>query len=586
MAGKLDHTVLIEASWEVAHKDGGIHTVLTTKMQHARAHFAGRYIPVGAYRKPVQEFVEMDIPEEWRGIATNLEKLHIGFHYGAWEIPGKPETILLDWEGLFPQAAALKDSLWEDFKLDTLHAGHDTDEPLLWSLAVGHFAAEYAAVHPKASVVLHVHEWLSAGAILAAKQRKAQLHTVFTTHATVLGRALCSQDIFIYDKLASFKPDEEAARCNVVSKHQLERLGATEADVFTTVSSVTAREAEAFLGRKPDVVENGIDATLFPDYDQLASKRAGIKRQLDDFVSAYFFPSYRFNLAQTKYFFTMGRYEFRNKGYDLEIEALGRLNSQLKKQGGDATVLAFFFVPGDSLRLRPEVTKQIVAYKHLATLLKEFANGEERRVEREVWDDVECSCTLMPDAARETARRLLDQIRSPDNPSVSPFELRDPEHDAILTAAHSFGLNNDSEDRVKVLFFPVYVDGFDGALNLSLYDVVSACDLGLFTSLYEPWGYTPVESLALGVPAVTSTLSGFGQAVSTNEGVMVVDRDEGSTEKEVAQLVDCMEQTLTDSPRIAVQRRLAAYQTVEGFDWSRLYPKYLAAYEKALGGKT
>jgi glycosyltransferase involved in cell wall biosynthesis len=581
MADKLEHTVLIEASWEVAHKDGGIHTVLTTKMQHARAHFSGRYIPVGAYRKPIQEFLEMEIPEEWRGIATNLEKLHIGFHYGAWEIPGKPETILLDWEGLFSQAPAIKESLWKDFKLDTLTAGHDTDEPLLWSVAVGHFAAEYAAVHQKTPILLHVHEWLAAGAILAAKQQKAPVHTVFTTHATVLGRALCSQDIFIYDKLSSFKPDEEAARCNVVSKHQLERLGATEADVFTTVSSVTAKEASAFLGRTPEVVENGIDANLFPDYDQLAMKRTSIRRQLDDFVSAYFFPSYRFNLAQTRYFFAMGRYEFRNKGYDLELAALGRLNSQLKKQGGDASVVAFFFVPGDSLRLRPEVTKQMVAYKHLATILKEFSNGEGRRVEREIWDDVECSCTLMPDAARETARRLLDQIRSKENPPVSPFELRDPEHDAILTGAHSYGLNNDQEDRVKVLFFPVYVDGFDGALNLPLYDVVSACDLGLFTSLYEPWGYTPVESLALGVPAITSTLAGFGQAVKENPGVMIVDRDHGKEEKELKELVDFMENTLKDTPRTTVERRLAAYQTVADFDWARLYPKYLSAYEKA-----
>lgn len=582
MPEKLDQAVLIEASWEVAHKDGGIYTVLTTKLQHARAHFPGRYIPVGAYRKPIQDFLEMDIPEEWRGIAANLEKRQIGFHYGAWEIPGKPEVILLDWMGLFPQAPAIKKDLWDHFQLDTLSAGYDADEPLLWSVAVGHFAAEYAAVHPKAPVIMHVHEWLSAGAILIAKERESGVKTVFTTHATVLGRALSSQDLFIYDKLDSFKPDEEATRCNVTTKHQLERLGATESDVFTTVSKVTAREATAFLGREPDVVENGIDSSLFPTYDQLVGKRPALREQLDDFVSSYFFPCYRFNVAETRYLFTMGRYEFRNKGYDLELEALGKLNAQLKKEGEGATVVAFFFVPGDSLRVRPEVTRQLVAYQHLATLLKDFAAGEGRRIEREIWDDVECSCTLMPDTAREATRRLLDQIRTENDPSLTPFELREPEKDAILTAAQNFGLENKAEDRVKVLFFPVYIDGFDGVFNLPLYDIVSACDLGMFASLYEPWGYTPVESLALGVPAITSTLAGFGQAAKESPGILLVDRDSGDNDKELKQLTEFMKLVLTDTDRAWVDRRLAAYQSVAAFDWARLYPKYLAVYKKAL----
>lgn len=583
MPDKTNKAVLIEASWEVAHKDGGIYTVLTTKLQHATANFPGRYIPVGAYRKPIQDFLELDIPEEWQDIAANLEKRSIGFHYGAWEVPGKPEIILLDWEKLFAEAPVIKKELWETFKLDTLDAGHDTDEPLLWSVAVGHLVAEYAAVHPKTPIILHAHEWLAAGSILTAKQRQSGAKAVFTTHATALGRALCSEDIFIYDKLETFKPDEEAKRHNMVSKFQLERLGATEADVFTTVSSVTAREAEAFLGRKPDVVENGIDSSLFPTYDQLVGKRPQLRQQLEDFISAYFFPSYRFDVTNIRYTFTMGRYEFRNKGYDLELEALGKLNAELKKSPGAPTVVAFFFVPGASAPLRPEVTRQLVAYRHLANLLESFASGEHRRVEREIWDDVECSCALMPEAARDTARRLLDQIRTDKHPPISPFNLPDPEHDSILSAAKAHGLENKPDDCVKVLFFPVYLDGFDGIFNVPLYDIVSACDLGLFTSLYEPWGYTPVESLALGVPAVTSTLSGFGQAAKESPGVMIVNRDHGNNEKEVAELVKYLSLPLKENERSWVARRISAYQSVEAFDWERLYPKYLAAYQKALG---
>lgn len=582
MPDVLDRAVLIEASWEVAHKDGGIYTVITTKLQHARAHFPGRYILVGAYRQPIQEFQELDIPEEWQGIAKNLEALHIGFHYGKWPVPGEPEVILLDWLKMFDHAEAIKKELWDAYKLDTLNAGHDTDEPLLWSVAVGHLAAEYAAVHD-VPVVLHAHEWLAAGAILMAKKRQPSIKTVFTTHATVLGRALCSQNVFIYDKFASLNPEEEATKHNVVSKHQLERLGATEASVFTTVSKVTAKEAGAFLGRTPNVVENGIDSSLFPDYDQIVTRRTDLRQQIDNFVISYFFPSYRFDIGQTTYLFTMGRYEFRNKGYDLTLEALGRLNVELKHKGSSATVVAFFFVPGDSLCLRPEVQHQITAYKHLSTLLKDFTTGESRRVEREIWDDVECSCTLMPESARDNAQRLLEQIRTEEDPPVSPFELRDPAHDAIMNAAQQHGLENRAEDRVKLLFFPVYLDGFDGALNLPLYDIISACDLGLFASLYEPWGYTPVESMALGVPAITSTLAGFGQAISENPGVMVLNRDNGNADQEIADLTEFMQAPLEDSSRIRVDRRLAAYQAVAAYDWTRLYPKYLAAYKQALG---
>lgn len=574
--------VLIEASWEVAHKDGGIYTVLTTKLDHARSHFAGRYFPVGAYRTPVQDFLEAEtVPEEWRGIAANLEKLGIGLHYGTWQLPGKPEVILLDWRGLLPKLDEIKRAFWDDFQLDTLDAAGDTDEPLAWSAAVGHFVAEYKAAHPDTPVVLHAHEWLAAGAILMAKHRGAQFSSVFTTHATVLGRALSSDGEFIYDKLETYDPDQVAKDKKLTAKHQLERLGGTQSDVFTTVSTVTARETAAFLGRAAAVVENGIDGTLFPTYDEITVRRPAIREQIDSFVSAYFFPSYRFSLADTRYVFTMGRYEFRNKGYDLTLEALAALNNQLKEEKSAQTLIAFFFVPGDSVRLRPEVAKQLVTYRHLRTLLDSFAAGEHQRIEREIWDDVACAPNLMPEAAQDQARRYLDQVRTNDDPLTTPFELRHPEQDAILQNAARLGLKNRKEDRVKLLLFPVYLDGFDGAFNLPLYDLVSGCDLGVFASLYEPWGYTPVESVTLGVPAVTSTLAGFGQAVKTNPGVLVLNRDNGDFEKERDQLVAMLRLPLTELPRAWVARRLAAYQCASQFEWAVLYPKYLAAYKAA-----
>jgi glycogen synthase len=333
------------------------------------------------------------------------------------------------------------------------------------------------------------------------------------------------------------------------------------------------------------VVENGVDSNLFPTYDSIASRRPALREQLENVISAYFFPSYSFNLSTTRFVFTMGRYELRNKGYDLMLQSLAALNREMKEQNSSDTVVALFLVPGDNLRLRPDVSRKITTYNHLTRLLSSFSAGERRRIEREVWDDVECSCTLLPESARDEARRLLDGVRTEKNPPIPLYDLKEPENDGILKLAAELGLNNAKEERVKVLFFPVYLDGFDGVFNLPLYDIVSACDLGVFASLYEPWGYTPMESLIMGVPAVTSNLAGFGQAVEEGtSGLIVLDRAHGKPEKELIALTKALKLPLQETGRQWVSRRLTAYQTLEDFDWARLYRKYLNCYEYALHG--
>jgi glycogen synthase len=586
MAG-LDSTFLVEASWEVANKAGGIYTVLTTKLEHARNHFGeGRYLPVGPYTQPDNpDFAELEVPTEWKSIAATLVKKGVTLHYGTWQVPGKPIAILLGYDGLIAKSNEIKASLWDDFQLDTLDSDFNwVDQPLLWSVAVGHLVCAIASEREE-QVILHAHEWLTSGAILTIIQQKAPVKTVFTTHATFLGRCLSNDGHFIYDKLKSFNPEEEAKRMRIVTKFQLEKLGAQKATVFTTVSTVTAKEATAFLGRKPMVVENGVDSAQFPTYDLIASRRPALRERLENMVSAYFFPSYSFNISSTRFVFTMGRYELKNKGYDLMLESLALLNSELKEKNSNETVVALLLVPGDSLRLRPDVSRKLTTYEHLARLLNTFSAGERRRIEREVWDDVDCSCTLLPENARDTARRLLDGVRSDKNPPLSPFDLRDAEKDGILTKAGELGLTNAKDDRVKIMFFPVYLDGFDGVFNLPLYDIVSACDLGVFPSLYEPWGYTPMESLILGVPAVTSNLAGFGQAVEDDtKGLIILNRDRSSIKKEAKALAAALQLPLQESERAWVTRRMSAYQTVEDFDWSKLYRKYLNCYDYALHG--
>lgn len=582
---------LFEASWEICNKAGGIHTVLTSKLPYAQEHFAGHYLPVGPYLGSQQEnsFREHPLPSEFKKLAAALEQKGVSLHYGSWLIENEPPVLLLGWEGLLGKLNSYKTRFWEKYQLDTLGTSfYDVDQPLLWSIAVGELVTSYAELnqHP---IILHAHEWLSAGAFLViGEQNLPHLHSIFTTHATVLGRALSSHDTFIYDKFATLDPSVEAKRWGVVTKHQLEKLAANLATIFTTVSQITAEEATAFLGRKPEVVvENGLNAQYFPAFDLLCERHLQVREQLHDFVSAYFFPSYRFNLAETQYQFTMGRYELHNKGYDLYLRSLGKLNEELKASKSQKTVISFFLVPGDALRLRPEVSLQLSIYRQVCHILTQYVKLQQRDLFESLWhhaaiDELE----LLPKSVRNDLHLLLSRMPSGVRPAISPFDLREGDNDALIQTAHQYGLRNEESDRVKILFFPIYFDGFDGVFNLPLYDIISGCHLGVFPSFYEPWGYTPMESLAMSVPAVTSTLAGFGRAAATKKsalpsGVFVVDRNKDDEEAEAAQLSSILRIGLDEDERAWLLRRMAAYLTVQDFDWSILYKNYLDAYELA-----
>jgi glycogen(starch) synthase len=585
---------LCEVSWEVCNKVGGIHTVITSKMRHSLDEFGERYLAIGPWQtqSAPQNFREEALSDEFRSIQEDLADSGIVLHYGRWLIEGEPAALLVDWSGFHKNWDRYKKEYWEKFQLDTLATDfYDFDTPILWSTAVGLFIQSYARRHPERQITAHVHEWMSGGVIFVLPQGTLpNVKTVFTTHATCLGRALTSRNIF---NTASYNPESalrESRQIGITAKHQSECIAARQADVFTAVSSLTGVEAERLWGTAPAaIVENGMDVENFPTFAELCQQHEISRDALDRFTMAYFFPAYRFDLTQTFYHFTMGRYEFHNKGYDLFLDALADLNREMQQRRTEKTVVALFLVPGDTLRLRPDLLTQLNVMRQVDEVLRDQAERHRLAVLRSMWEDPSGSntlCTLLPPSVHARLDALFSHLPHLEQPPLTPYELRNPDQDPILRRAQEKGLLNREEDRVKVIFLPVYFDGFDGVFNLSLYDLITGCDLGVFPSAYEPWGYTPMESLVLGVPAVTSTLSGFGNSAQQREqdaqypGIFLLPRsleqdDAGETRTLLTRFLDT---PLEESRREWVLRRMRAYESMLHYSWRTFYPQYSQLY--------
>ena len=577
---------LLEASWEVANKVGGIHTVITSKLPLVQATYADRYLAVGPeVGQGDSVFHEASLPADLQEVATRLATQGINFRYGTWNVPGKPAAVLLNWQGMVSNLNQYKSQYWKAFSLDTLGSDfYDVDTPLLWSTAVGIFAKLYAESNPT-PLTLQVHEWMAGGALLALHGvTPTNLRTVFTTHATVLGRALSSRGTALNDQLSSIDPTQAAHDLGVTSKHQIEMLAATHADVFTTVSSLTAREAGHLLGRTPDVItENGLSSSTLPDFQTLCLRRAASRRLLDDFTAAYCFPAESFDLNQTTYSFTMGRYEVVNKGYDSYLDSLGALNGQLKAEQSAKTMVAFILVPTGNSPLRGETATLLSLYSRIQAELIRLENTSLPSLHRQHWNRPRPEQLPAPQSSHLTA--LLELVPNQESTPYSPYALGSGEGITFLELARQAGLHNRPEDRIKVIYSPVYLDGHDGIFNLPLYDLVAGFDLGIFPSRYEPWGYTPLECLAMGVPAVTTDWAGFGEAVQdlgNYEGKSLGGAEVLPRSSDVVQpLTALLKSALTlDGHRLS-QQRIGAYLTAQQFTWEQLYHRYTEAYSQA-----
>ena len=530
---------IFETSWEVCNKVGGIYTVISTKAISLVETFGDNYILIGpdvwkeTHENP--EFIEdHQLFRPWREKAADDG---LKFRIGRWNIAGEPIVILIDFTPYFSQKNEIFSHFWETYQLDSLSGHWDYIEPALFGYAAAKVIHSFydCFVSSSHKLVAHFHEWMTGTGVLYLKDQVPQASTVFTTHATAVGRSIAGNGLPLYKDLKAFDANILANNFGIRSKYSLEKISAMEADAFTTVSDITAKECHYLLNKDVDVVTpNGFEDSFVPSSEKFDEKRSFARSKIIAVVEAILNQKIS---PESTLIINSGRYEFRNKGIDLFIKALGDLN----KQSIDHELVAVIAVPAHHTGPRGE---------------------------------------------------LIQRIGNPDydHPARNEFlthNLHDKQHDPVLEAIAANGLNNNPEDKVKIIFVPSYLNGQDGIFNMDYYDFLIGFDISVFPSYYEPWGYTPLESIAFHIPTITTTLAGFGQWVNSkygkkNSGVIVVERNDEfedvTTEAIKKALFDFSNQSKSDRKNARAQ----AYEVSRIALWENLIAHYFEAYTVAL----
>lgn len=586
---------LFEVSFEVCNRVGGIYRVLESKANRMVQHYDEKYFLIGPYYKKNArgEFREEAPPEKMKEVFKKMEKEGIDCHYGRWLVKGEPATILIDFKNYFHQVNDIKREMWESFQVDSLNTGHDFDEPVCWSYAAGKLIHELSLRYDNEKMVAHFHEWLSGPGLLFLKKKKSNVKTVFTTHATSLGRTLAFNNINFYNSLEKIEPEKEAEKYNVLSKHLTEKAAAKESEIFTTVSEITGIEAEKFLERKPDfLLPNGLDIEKFLSFEDIVVKHRLQRRRLRNFVASYFFPYYTFDIEETLFYFIIGRNELRAKGIDVFLDSLGRLNEKMKKEGDKRTVVSFLFIPTETERVNPALLENVEYFRDLQDSLEGAFPDIEERILQNILREKELNKKnlISDDYLFDIEKKLHRMKRENENPPLSTHYLSSGE-DEIMKRMKEAGLLNREEDRVKIIYYPIYLTGYDGLSNLSYEEALEACHLGVFPSFYEPWGYTPLEAAALGVSSVTTDLAGFGRfrtGLKTKKdrpGIYVLKREKKEDEKVVRDLEKFFYEFMKTSRRERVENKIEARKISSKADWRKFISFYIEAHNKALGKK-
>ncbi|MDR0368406.1 MAG: alpha-glucan family phosphorylase [Bacteroidales bacterium] len=530
---------IFEVSWEVCNKVGGIHTVIHTKTLSLLKN-CEELIMIGPDIwhdfKERQEFEEdPDLFAAWKKVAA-AEGIRV--RTGRWKIPGRPIVLLIDFSNYINDKDTILYEFWEKYQLDSLSGQWDYIEPALFGYAAGKVIESFTnfnlSVYGK--IVAQFHEWLTGTGVLYLKQKMPRIASVFTTHATVAGRCLAGNGYPLYKNLKTTHGDVVASEFNVVSKHSVEKLAAQHADAFTTVSEITAEECTQLLNKEVDrVTPNGFENDFVPEEKKYIANRETARKKFIRIAEILSGKKYE---QEPVIIATSGRYEVHNKGYDLFIEALGKLNNdpQLQKE-----ILAYVLVPGNNYGVKKAL----------------YNNLHEIEGDNNIDD-----------------RHLT-------------HNLHDADSDPIISMIKKNGLLNNPDDKVKIIFVPSYLNGNDGIFDLPYYDLLPGIDLTAFVSYYEPWGYTPLESLAFGIPTVTTNLAGFGKWVETgiakeDKAAYVIPRTDDNTEEVVSTLIHIISHFLTLSDEKRKQLAFAAKNIANQALWENLVEEYLKVYSSAL----
>ncbi len=542
---------LCETSWEVCNQVGGIYTVIRSKAPVMVEQWGSRYLLIGPYEPATAQAEFEELPPEgvFGQAAQAMRDMGLGVHYGRWLITGQPRVVLLDVRSVYGRLGEIKYLLWEHHGIGTPPADGLMDGVAAFGWMVEHFLRKLLEVTGQSRPVIgHFHEWMAGSVIPEIRRANLPLSIVFTTHATMLGRYLAMNDPWFYDHVPFVDWAADARRFNIEPQVRIERAAAHGAHVFTTLSEITAFECEHLVGRKPDLLlPNGLNIERFVALHEFQNLHRQYKEKIHEFMIGHFFPSYTFDLEKTVYFFSSGRYEYRNKGFDLTIDALAQLNWRLRASGSDRTVVFFLTtkrpfrsINAEALQSRgvmeemrrscEGVKDQIADRLFLATVMNQNVRMDD----------------LVDDYWKLRLRRLRHSWRISRLPSIVTHDLHDDANDDVLNRLRGHNLINWPEDRVKVVYCPDFITSANPLFGMEYNQFVRGCHMGVFPSFYEPWGYTPEECLALGVPAVTSDLAGFGTYLIRNvpdhasRGLHVVHRRHHSYQTSVDELTNIL----------------------------------------------
>ncbi len=592
-------TTLIEVAWEVCNQVGGIYTVIRSKAPAMMKNHSGHYCMVGPYlNKNIQAELEPleDTADIFGMAAANLNKKGYDVVYAEWLITGKPRVVLLNPNAVSEKTmSVVKYLLWKNHNITIPDGNKLIDQVVGFAyLTKLLFDEVNKLVAGDGKIIGHFHEWMAGLPILDIKRDGMPIKTVFTTHATQLGRHLAINSPLFYAHLPFFKWEDEAHKFGVATEAAIEYGCAQSCNVMTTVSDVTARECKHLLRRKPEVIlPNGLNIQRFEALHEFQNMHARHKEQIHQFVMGHFFHSYSFNLDKTIYFFTSGRYEYKNKGFDLTLEALVHLNEQLKRENSEYTVVMFFVTKREFYSIKPEVLQSRAVMEEIRQTCE--------AIERQVGKRLFFESTMRQDHKLPQLNDFVDDywklryrrtIQSWKGGNKLPLpvthKLVNEDQDEIIQFLLRRNLLNREEDKVKIVYHPDFINSTNPLFGMDYSQFVRGCHLGIFPSYYEPWGYTPLECMASGVPAVTSDLSGFGDYLLRNMpdyekgGMFVVERGKRTFDWSAKQLSAFLYTFLKQDRRSRIQQRNQVENYSAAFDWENLIKYYEEAYAKAV----
>ena len=594
--------LLVEVAWEVCNQVGGIYTVIRSKVPATMPAWGERYCLLGPYFpnqaqgefEPLEELALHTAADPYAAAVRAMRAQGYDVHLGTWLVTGRPRTVLINPFQAYDRLGQLKTDLWQHHGIPA----PDTDDLLHQVVAFGHLTTIFfqhlaAQMAAKQRLLGHFHEWMTGVAIPELRRLQVPVHLLFTTHATLLGRYLAMNDAAFYDHLMWVEWEAEARKFNIEPAVRMERAAAHGSHVFTTVSELTVRECIYLLDRIPDaVLPNGLNIERFVALHEFQNLHQQYKAKIHEFVMAHFFQSYAFDLDKTLYFFTSGRYEYHNKGFDLTLEALARLNHRLQESGLEGQVVMFFITKRPFTSINPQVLER----RAMLDEVHETCRAIERQVGERLFYAAAASQdhklpelgTMVDDYWKLRYRRTLQSWKTNALPPVITHNLVNDGDDEILNFMRRADLLNHRHDRVKMVYHPDFVSPSSPLLGMEYGQFVRGCHMGVFPSYYEPWGYTPLECVARGVPAITSDLSGFGDYVlqtipdPEQKGIFVVHRQEKSFDESAEELTDMLWQFVLLSRRERIMQRNAVESSAELFDWKNLRVHYDRAYALAL----